>query len=557
MDIVNRDKYYNSIYKGYIINDSTGDDPENLGRYQIYIPQIHYTLIESNIEEYGKLSKEEKKKSSYFTSFPWAISLVTGLSNGDIIYGSYIENNNNAFIILGKLDKASGMGGFDGEYGIGADAILDLAMPIIIENEVGINRNKWPDGITDSQYGNVNSNDNGAWSIGLIQWHGCRAFDILYQIASADSNWTSKWSDQSLSIVSDLQSAVKNKSASPKRNNWNVTMYNSSVINGTKAMLTSSIGKTTQRDFARSETKVALDKLMDEPYGITNPAILIFCMDIMNQYGNGVNSVITGCIEKAAQISKSDKTMMQQLDDYRDYWKGRTTAYNSRRTNTYNYLVALEKEGKLSALTFADLTELQGFKHIPEYGEYFWPTTASDQINCMYGDYTASKKAAKGESTAYATYNGFKYNWAGLNHGTLHWGIDIAPKKVGVDGDPLIACGSGTVVWVNGGGKVRGISGAGPGQGNCIAIKMDKNKSHNFVYMHLCKEPTLKVGDKVKAGDVIGYMGTTGNSTGTHLHIGLHIDEGSNIWRTASTSTRPDPLPYFGKKASGAKSTKK
>lgn len=567
MDIVNKDTYYNSIYQAIIVDEKLGDDPEGKGRYQIYIPEVHYRYEEQK-DKY--IAEEDKSKSQYKTLFPWAVSLISGLKEGDQVYGSYINNLNNSFIILGKDARADelGSGGFDGSLGL--DAILDLAMPIIIENEVGINRKKWPDGITDDQYGNVTSNDNGAWSIGLIQWHGVRAFDILYQIAVADSNWTSNWSDQSLDIVSDLQSAVKSGSSSPKRNKWDKVVSDSSIITGTRKMLVSAKGKETQKAFARSETKIALDKLTQDPYNIMNPAILIFCMDIMNQYGNGVNSVINRCLEKAASISRGNGSMIEQLKDYRDYWRSKTSyvvyengkkvtkyRYDYRRTNTYDYIVQLDKEGKLDCLTFTDLTELQGFKYIPEYGEYFWPTTASDQINCMYGDYTSSKKAAKGESTAYATYNGFKYNWAGLDHGTFHWGIDIAPKKGGVDGDPLIACGSGEVVHVNGGGvDHRGsITTAnpvkGPGQGNCIAIKMDKNKSHNFVYMHLCKAPTLKVGDRVKAGDVIGYMGSTGSSTGTHLHIGLHIDSGKDIWKTASTSTRPDPLPYFGKKVKG------
>ena len=334
-------------------------------------------------------------------------------------------------------------------------------------------------------------------------------------------------------------------------------MYNSSVITGTRKMLTSTIGKSTQIDFAKQETKVALDKLVSDPYNLSNPAIIIFLMDIMNQYGNGVNSVINGCITEARKINNTDKSMMEQLDDYRAYWRSKTKvsynviengkvvkkykedtyAYDSRRTNTYNYLVALEKEGKLSALTFIDLTALEGLKYVPEYGEYFWPVPSSDQINCYWGE--GKKKL---------TYS-FKYNssrdYQGYSDGSRHNGLDIGPQKTGVDGDPVIAVGNGTVSYVYG----NGVRGGGAAQGNCIAIKMDKNEKHHFVYMHLCKAPTLKVGDKVKAGDTVGYMGTTGNSTGTHLHIGLHI---GSAWPSPSNlSTKPDPLPYFGKKVAG------
>lgn len=561
MDIINKDTYYNSIYQAIIVDSDINHDPEGKGRYQIYIPEVHYRYQ----KQYDLYKNESNKNQSEFaTLFPWAVSLEADLKDGDEVYGSYINNVNNLFIILGKDARLEelGIGGAEG-LNIGLESILEYAMPIIIENEVGVNRKHWPDipDTIDTRYGPretfgyISSDDNGAWSIGLIQWHGPRAFDILYQIANNDKNWTSNWSDQSLSIVSDLQSAVKSQSSSPKRNSWGVTVYNNSVIKGTRNMLKSSIGKTTQIDFAKQETKIALDKLVSDPYNLSNPAIIIFLMDIMNQYGNGVNNVITGCIAEAVKINNTDKSMMEQLDDYRTYWRSRTKyeatengkkvikyRYDSRRTNTYNYLVALEKEGKLSALTFIDLTALEGLKYVPEYGEYFWPVPSSDQINCYWGE-------GKKKLTYSFKYNSGSRNYQGYSDGSRHNGLDIGPKKAGVDGDPVIAVGNGTVSYVNGGGVNRGLSGPGPDQGNCIAIKMDKNSQHHFVYMHLCKPPTLKVGDKVKAGDTVGYMGTTGRSTGTHLHIGLHI--GAPWPSPSNLSTKIDPLPFFGKKVAG------
>ena len=47
--------------------------------------------------------------------------------------------------------------------------------------------------------------------------------------------------------------------------------------------------------------------------------------------------------------------------------------------------------------------------------------------------------------------------------------------------------------------------------------------------MHMIRPTTLIIGDRVPAGDVIGYVGSTGGSTGSHLHLevrlnGTHID---------------------------------
>ncbi len=83
----------------------------------------------------------------------------------------------------------------------------------------------------------------------------------------------------------------------------------------------------------------------------------------------------------------------------------------------------------------------------------------------------------------------------------FHSGLDIANKK----GTPIYATADGKVVSV----RVNG------GLGKMIAI----NHGFGFKtrYAHLDKY-NIKVGQKVKRGEIIGYMGNTGYSTGPHLH---------------------------------------
>ena len=53
-------------------------------------------------------------------------------------------------------------------------------------------------------------------------------------------------------------------------------------------------------------------------------------------------------------------------------------------------------------------------------------------------------------------------------------------------------------------------------------IKVDHGNGYESVYMHMNKHMSgLSKGDSVKAGQQIGYMGTTGISTGVHLHLGI------------------------------------
>lgn len=92
----------------------------------------------------------------------------------------------------------------------------------------------------------------------------------------------------------------------------------------------------------------------------------------------------------------------------------------------------------------------------------------------------------------------------GMRNGRHHNGVDIVSKSKTLD---IYAAKTGTVV-----ASYRHPSGLG----NLIII--DHGNGWETYYGHL-KERYVKEGDIVKAGDVIGVMGSTGNSTGVHLHF--------------------------------------
>ena len=85
----------------------------------------------------------------------------------------------------------------------------------------------------------------------------------------------------------------------------------------------------------------------------------------------------------------------------------------------------------------------------------------------------------------------------------MHRGTDFAAPK----GTPIMASGDGVVIkasWCGGGG-------------NCVKIR--HNSSYSTVYAHLSKfAVNIKKGARVKQGQTIGYVGSTGKSTGPHLH---------------------------------------
>ena len=93
--------------------------------------------------------------------------------------------------------------------------------------------------------------------------------------------------------------------------------------------------------------------------------------------------------------------------------------------------------------------------------------------------------------------------------GAPHNGIDMTSGH----GSPIKAIGDGEIA----------ANGKNDGWGNWIAIK---HSPHNLVsiYGHLSAFEFLRVGTQVKAGQTIGYEGSTGNATGSHLHISIYKD---------------------------------
>lgn len=93
----------------------------------------------------------------------------------------------------------------------------------------------------------------------------------------------------------------------------------------------------------------------------------------------------------------------------------------------------------------------------------------------------------------------------------MHNGIDLvaATKSGGSATDHITAHTGGTVAAV----------GYNASAGYYINIATDANTV--MVYYHLKALPKQKKGATVKTGEILGYMGSTGNSTGAHLHFGI------------------------------------
>lgn len=110
------------------------------------------------------------------------------------------------------------------------------------------------------------------------------------------------------------------------------------------------------------------------------------------------------------------------------------------------------------------------------------------------------------------------------SHSRLHPILKIRRPHLGVDysapyGTPVHSIGDGKVI----------VKKYGRGAGRYVRIK--HNSVYTTTYMHLSKYGNIHVGDYVHQGDIIGYVGSSGLSTGPHLHF--------EVWRNGK---KMDPL---------------
>lgn len=115
--------------------------------------------------------------------------------------------------------------------------------------------------------------------------------------------------------------------------------------------------------------------------------------------------------------------------------------------------------------------------------------------------------------------------------GTIHRGIDIADRNL----PNVIAPAGGTVIFAGCAGTCPPLGSTWGGSGYAWAIQIDHGNGYTTWYAHL-KNIYVRSGESVSTGQAIGQMGSTGRSTGPHLHFELRRGSGYN--------SQINPLPY-------------
>lgn len=114
-----------------------------------------------------------------------------------------------------------------------------------------------------------------------------------------------------------------------------------------------------------------------------------------------------------------------------------------------------------------------------------------------------------------------------LGRTRMHKGVDYAART----GTPIMAAGDARVV----------SAGWQGGYGN--AVVLDHGRGYSTLYGHMSRIGKIRPGQRIAQGTVIGYVGSTGMSTGPHLHYEFRVN---GVHRNPLSITMPPPEPLSG-----------
>lgn len=100
----------------------------------------------------------------------------------------------------------------------------------------------------------------------------------------------------------------------------------------------------------------------------------------------------------------------------------------------------------------------------------------------------------------------------------FHNGIDLGAVNQGIEGDSIFAVDDGVVILTKEDSSTAG---------NYIILG---HQNYFSRYLHL-KEIKVHVGQNIKAGDIVGLMGSTGSSTAAHLHLEIKAGDYKDFWK--------------------------
>jgi murein DD-endopeptidase MepM/ murein hydrolase activator NlpD len=243
----------------------------------------------------------------------------------------------------------------------------------------------------------------------------------------------------------------------------------------------------------------------------------------LKHYALGILSVIVvlvGCIiylrSQNTQQEIEKQKLLQQIVKLKGAIPAQVVApANNKEGSAQSYIQAIE--GKLK--TINDYLRRRGLKGFSTKGlggdsNAEGKKLSDNEVYSLYNDYLnhlmgtiAFTPMGYPRISSFTSFFGYRSDPFDTGNAEFHPGIDFKGKR----GDEVKCTASGKIVFAGWAG----------GYGNCIRIQHINNIQ--TVYGHLSKIK-VKVGQEVNVGDEIGLVGSTGHSTGAHLHYEVRVN---------------------------------
>ncbi len=221
--------------------------------------------------------------------------------------------------------------------------IVDAAAEIIYRNE--------------GNYSSVNANDNGALSIGKVQWHANRALSLLKTIVNANPS----------NALNILGSALYSEIITAASNAWTSRTVNSTEKAAISALLSTPAGISAQDALALTDITSYVNHGIN--IGIRSSAALVYFADIENQCGAGGSSRIASSAAIASGAYDKISLLAYHNAALADSVAGR---YSARRNKVYTYAYELGWESSADD----SLPDFMGSQALSAFTRYY-PTLAA------------------------------------------------------------------------------------------------------------------------------------------------------------------------------------
>lgn len=217
--------------------------------------------------------------------------------------------------------------------------------------------------------------------------------------------------------------------------------------------------------------------------------------------------------EKQAELAKEEKQIQSVINSIRS---------DQKDVKDDNAAVEKDLKDMRDALNALMYESGDGTNMVYDGGAFLWPTPTISRVSSYFGS-----------------------RW-----GRMHNGIDISNGRS--MGAKIVAIADGVVetYWnscKHNYGKDPLRTCCGNGYGNYVTINHGKSNGQYYIayYAHM-GSIVVRRGQKVKKGQIVGYVGSTGRSTGAHLHFGIMLQT-RNSKGTVISSKWADPMKYYKK----------